>query len=229
MDRPLVFINVAATADGKIDTYARRGATISSDRDKERVDRLRADSDAIMIGGRTLHGDDPKLTVKSEALRLERRHRGLSENPIKVAVATRLNLHPRCNFLSAGPARIMLFTTTQTSPADLANLRAAGAEVHVLGDSRVNLPEALRLLKEQGVQRLMLEGGATLNFEMLSRGLVDELMIFVAPLIFGGEQAPTIAGGVGLAVEAGIGLKLLTCEQWESDGILLHYKVQRRN
>ena len=78
MDRPFVFINVAATADGKIDTYARRGATISSARDKERVDRLRADSDAIMIGGRTLHGDDPKLTVKSEALRLERRRKGLS-------------------------------------------------------------------------------------------------------------------------------------------------------
>jgi len=229
MDRPFVFINVAATADGKIDTFARRGATISSDRDKERVDRLRADSDAIMIGGRTLHGDDPKLTVKSEALRLERRRGGLSENPIKVAVATRLNLHPGCNFLTAGPARIMLFTTLQTSPADLANLTAAGAEVHVQGDSRVDLLAALRLLKEQGVERLMLEGGATLNFEMLSLGLVDELMVFVAPLIFGGEQAPTFAGGVGLPAEAGIGLKLLTCEQWEGGGILLHYKVQGGN
>ena len=69
MERPFVFINVASTADGKIDTVARRGAAISSARDKERVDRLRADADAVMIGGHTLHGDDPKLTVKSEALR----------------------------------------------------------------------------------------------------------------------------------------------------------------
>jgi 2,5-diamino-6-(ribosylamino)-4(3H)-pyrimidinone 5'-phosphate reductase len=146
-----------------------------------------------------------------------------------VAVATRLSLHPGCDFLTAGPARIMLFTTLQTSPADLANLRAAGAEVHVLGESRVDLPAALGLLKEQGIQRLMLEGGATLNFEMLSLGLVDELMIFVAPLIFGGEQAPTLAGGVGWPAEAGIGLKLLACEEWEGGGILLHYKVRRGN
>ena len=148
---------------------------------------------------------------------------------MKVAVATRLDLKPECNFLTAGPARIMLFTTLQTPPADVANLRAAGAEVHVLGDSRVDLPAALRLLKEQGVQRLMVEGGATLNFEMLRLNLVDELMIFVAPLIFGGEAAPTLAGGMGLAAEAAIGLKLLTCEQWEDGGVVLHYRVRRGN
>src|SRR3970040_1681077 len=54
MKRPFVFINVAMTADGKIDTVARQGAAISSPRDKERVDRLRAESDAIMVGGKTL-------------------------------------------------------------------------------------------------------------------------------------------------------------------------------
>jgi 2,5-diamino-6-(ribosylamino)-4(3H)-pyrimidinone 5'-phosphate reductase len=62
MNRPFVFINVAMTADGKIDTLARKGAAISSQRDKERVDQLRAESDAIMVGGRTLLDEDPKLT-----------------------------------------------------------------------------------------------------------------------------------------------------------------------
>src|SRR5512143_111533 len=143
-DRPYVHMNVAATADGKIDTFERLGAAISSAREKERVDRLRADSDAIMIGGHTLHGDDPRLTVKSEALRLERKALGLSENPVKVAVATRLQLKPGCNFLTAGPARIMLFTTTQTPEPTLADLRFGGAEVLVLGDQRVDLVEALR-------------------------------------------------------------------------------------
>ncbi len=66
MNRPFVFINVAMTADGKIDTFRRTGAAISSARDKERVDRLRAEADAIMVGGRTLLDEDPKLTVKSE-------------------------------------------------------------------------------------------------------------------------------------------------------------------
>ena len=209
MERPFVFINVAATADGKIDTFERRGATISSARDWERVDRLRADSDAIMIGGHTLHGDDPKLTVTSEALRSERRRRGLPENPMKVAVASRLELRPECNFLNAGPARIMLFTTAQTPVADVAQLKAAGAEVRLLGDAKVDLPAALRVLSEQGVQRLMVEGGATLNIEMLRLNLVDELTIFLAPLVFGGETAPTLAGGMGLPAEARIGLRLL--------------------
>jgi 2,5-diamino-6-(ribosylamino)-4(3H)-pyrimidinone 5'-phosphate reductase len=227
MERPFVFINVAATADGKIDTAARHGATISSVRDKARVDRLRADSDAIMIGGRTLHGDDPKLTVKSEALRLERRGKGLSENPIKAAVATRLEIGLDCNFVSAGPARIMLFTTLQTRRDEIARLRSAGAEVHVLGESHVDLRAALQILKEQGVSRLMVEGGAALNFEMLRLNLVDELMIFTAPLIFGGDAAPTVAGGAGLAAEAAIGLDLISCEQWDDGGVVMNYAVHQ--
>ena len=88
MDRPYVFINVAMTADGRIDTFARKGAAISSQRDRERVDHLRAESDAIMVGGRTLLDEDPKLTVKSETLRAARVARGLSPNPVKVCVVS---------------------------------------------------------------------------------------------------------------------------------------------
>jgi len=72
MNRPFVFINLAMTADGKIDTFQRKGASISSQRDKERVDKLRAESDAVMVGGKTLLDEDPKLTVNSEILCNER-------------------------------------------------------------------------------------------------------------------------------------------------------------
>lgn len=227
MDRPFVHINVAATADGKIDSQARRGAGISSTRDKERVDRLRAGSDAIMIGGHTLHGEDPKLTIKSDQLRGERQARGLPANPTKVAVATRLDLRPDSNFLTAGLARLILFTTSQTAELERARLRSMGAEVHVLGETRVDLGEALHILKEQAIDRLMVEGGATLNFEMIRLGLVDELTIYVAPVIYGGETAPTIAGGAGLEAEAAVRLILLASEQWEDGGVLLHYKLTR--
>ncbi len=225
MDRPFVLMNVAATADGKIDTFERRGAAISSARDKERVDQLRADSDAVMIGGRTLHGEDPKLTVKSELRRAERQALGLPANPTKVAVASRLELKLDSNFLTAGPARVILFTTSQTPETQLARIRLSGAEVYVLGGDRVDLTAALRILKESGVGRLMVEGGATLNFELLNLGLVDELTVYVAPLIFGGEAAPTLAGGFGLASSAAISLKLIRSEQWEDGGILLHYQL----
>lgn len=63
--RLYVILNVAMTADGKTDTIARRGANISSESDKERVDRLRASSDAVMVGGHTLLGDDLRLVVRS--------------------------------------------------------------------------------------------------------------------------------------------------------------------
>src|SRR5512145_2564544 len=124
MNRPFVFINVAMTADGKIDTFARRGAAISSQRDKERVDGLRAGSDAVMVGGRTLLDEDPKLTVKSEALRAERVKRGLAENPVKVGVVTKAEFASHSKFLYEGGARIVIFTTNQTSKEKLAYLRS---------------------------------------------------------------------------------------------------------
>jgi 2,5-diamino-6-(ribosylamino)-4(3H)-pyrimidinone 5'-phosphate reductase len=221
-------MNLAATADGKIDTFERRGATISSARDKQRVDRLRADSDGILVGGRTLHDESPALTLKSVELRAERKALGVAENPAKVGVATKLDLKDEGKFLTAGPARILLFTTPQTPDDELERLRARGAEIFVQSGERVDLAWVLRTLKEKGIERLLVEGGATLNFEMLSLGLVDQLTVYVAPMIFGGETAPTAAGGFGLPVSAAVRLKLLDCEAWDDGGVLLHYMVQHR-
>src|SRR5512142_1428323 len=131
MNRPYVLLNVAASADGKIDTFERRGAAISSARDKQRVDELRAASDAVMVGGHTLHEEDPRLTVKSEALRQARQGRGLPPNPAKVGIATRLQLKPGCTFLTAGPARILLFTTPLSTAAPLAELYTIAIRVAV--------------------------------------------------------------------------------------------------
>ncbi len=229
MNRPFTFINVAMTADGKIDTFQRKGAAISSRRDKERVDRLRAESDAVMVGGRTLLDEDPKLTVKSEALRAERIARGLSPNPVKVGVVTEANLKAESEFLNAGPARIVIFTTHRTSKDKLAALRARNIEVFVHAGERVDLAQMMQTLQELGIHRLMVEGGATLNFELLRLGLVDEISAYVAPMIFGGESAPTMAAGSGLPRSGGeaIPLKLTRAEKWDDDGVLLHYEVVR--
>lgn len=227
MDRPYVHINVAATADGKIDTFQRRGVGISSTRDKERLDKLRAEADAVMVGGRTLHDEDPKLAVKSEALRNERLARGLQANPAKVGIASKLDLKLDSDFLNVGPARIILFTTAQTDETQLATLRSHGAEVFVHEGELVNLKSMLETLKYIGINRLMVEGGATLNFELLRLGLVDELTIFVAPMIFGGEKAPTTAAGSGLTRREAIPLKLVNVERWEDGGVVLKYKLER--
>ncbi len=228
MTRPFVFINVAMSADGKIDTFERRGASISSATDKARVDRLRAESDAIMVGGHTLLYDDPKLVVKSPELRVERQARGLSENPLKVGIVSEAAIGPKSNFLTAGPAGIVVFTTARSSAAQLQALKSSGVQVFILGEKRVDLSRALETLWDLGVKRLMTEGGATLNFELLRLGLVDELTAYVAPLIFGGGTAPTLAAGDGLVRSAALPLKLVETKILDEDGgVLLRYALSK--
>ena len=227
MNRPFVFINVAMTADGKIDTFARKGAAISSQRDKKRVDQLRAESDAVMVGGRTLLDEDPKLTVKSEALRAQRTARGLSPNPVKVGVVSEANIKSDSEFLNAGDAKIVIFTTRRTSKDQISLLESRGVDVYVHEADRVNLRNALATLKELGIDRLMVEGGATLNFELIRLGLVDEITAYVAPMIFGGESAPTMAAGSGVERGEAIPLKLIHAEKWDDGGVLLKYQFER--
>lgn len=225
MNRPYVFINTATSADGKIDTFERKGSAISSKRDKERVDQLRADADAVLVGGKTLLGELPKLTVKSEALREARVKRGVTPNPIKVGVVTSADIPLDSDFIKAGPARAVIFTTSRTSISQLETLRANGVEVFVDDAPRVNLGKMMETLGELGVKRLMVEGGGTINFELLRLGLVDELMIYIAPMIFGGENAPTLASGFGLVRNEAIAMKLKNVETHEDGGVLLTYKL----
>ena len=228
MNRPYTFINVAMTADGKIDTFERKGSAISSKRDKSRVDELRAAADGILVGGRTLLDETPKLTVKSEALREDRVRRGLSPNPVKVGVVTSVanaDIPLESDFIKAGPARVVIFTTNQTSKDKLVELTASGVEVFVHDAPRVDLNLMMLTLKKIGVDHLMVEGGGTMNFELMRLGLVDELMLFVAPMIFGGTNAPTPADGTGLLRDAAVEMKLMDVEKWEDGGVLLRYKI----
>jgi 2,5-diamino-6-(ribosylamino)-4(3H)-pyrimidinone 5'-phosphate reductase len=225
MNRPYVFINIATTADGKIDTFERKGAAISSRQDKDRVDELRAESDAVLVGGKTLLGELPKLTVKSEALREARIKRGMTANPIKVGIVTKADIPLESDFIKAGSARVVIFTTSQTSRSQLEALRMNGVEIFVHDTARVDLQKMMNTLAELGVKRLMVEGGGTINFELLRQKLVDEIMIYIAPMIFGGSSAPTLASGLGIARSEAIALKLINIETHDDGGILLTYKL----
>ncbi|MFL5732812.1 MAG: dihydrofolate reductase family protein, partial [Chloroflexia bacterium] len=203
--------------------------------DWERVDRLRAGSDAIMVGGHTLVGEDPRLTVKSPGLRAERVARGLPVNPAKVGVITRVKapesgaatLGEHSRFITEGPARVLVFTTEQTEPGQVERLRRLGVEVYVAGERRVDLAEALRLLQVMGIERLMVEGGGTINADLLRLRLVDEIHLYVAPLIFGGASAPTLSEGEGLRHDEAIRLQLRDVQKLEDGAILLQYRVHK--
>jgi 2,5-diamino-6-(ribosylamino)-4(3H)-pyrimidinone 5'-phosphate reductase len=104
-------------------------------------------------------------------------------------------------------------------------LSAGGVEVFVHNEPRVNLTLMMLTLKKIGVDHLMVEGGGTLNFELMRLGLVDELTIYIAPMVFGGANAPTLADGLGLTRSDAIALKLINVEPHEDGGILLRYKL----
>ena len=220
--RPYVLINVAATVDGKIDTRDRRGARISTEADFERVDRLRASVDGIVVGGRTLHQEDPRLTVRSETLCAERVARGQPAQPARIAVASHLTLPPDARFLNGPAARVIVFV-----PRSRGNTTLETVEVYECGADRVDLAQALAHLSKLGLQRVMVEGGGTLNFELLRLGLVDEVQMYLAPLVFGGASAPTLADGEGLGREAAIRLSAPEVQTLPDGGLVLRYMVNQ--
>jgi 2,5-diamino-6-(ribosylamino)-4(3H)-pyrimidinone 5'-phosphate reductase len=226
MNRPHILVNTAVSADGKMDSTARKGITISSAADKVRVDRLRASMDAVLVGGRTLLNEDPKLTVKSPALRAERIARGLEENPVKVGIVSVANLKLDGPFLTTGPARRLIYTTSRTTTEQIALLENVGAQVFVVGGKQVDLPAALASLHDQGIRKLMVEGGGTIIAEFFRLGLVDELILYIAPFIFAGATAPTLADGSGFMPGQATCLRLASLEKFDDEGgILVHYTV----
>lgn len=226
--KPYVIINAAMSVDGKIDTFERRGTGISSAEDKRRVLELRASVDAVLVGGNTLNRENPKLTVKLPELAQQRLAAGLPENPAKVGIVSRAELDPQGDFVMAGPARRIVFTTPKTDASQRDRLEAAGVEVFVHTGERVDLELALQTLATLGMKRIMLEGGGTLIAEFIRLGLADELQVYVAPKLFGGANAPTLVDGDGWNASAAKTLELVEARVLDSiGGLLLRYRLQK--
>jgi 2,5-diamino-6-(ribosylamino)-4(3H)-pyrimidinone 5'-phosphate reductase len=226
--KPYVIINAAMSADGKIDTVERKGASISSAEDKRRVLELRAEVDAVMVGGHTLLRESPKLTVKLPELREQRKAKGLPENPAKVGIVTKADLDPTGDFITASPARRILFTTSQTAPQQVNILQSLGVEVFILGEKRVDLKEALDVLATLEIQKVMVEGGGTLIAEFIRLGLADELQVYIAPKLFGGATAPTLVDGDGWPESGAKRLKLVDARVLdETGGVLICYHLSK--
>jgi len=189
----------------------------------ERVDRLRAESDAILVGSNTVAIDDPKLTVKSERLRKERVKKGLPENPLKVMVGSIKEIKFDSDFLDYGNAEKIIFTTEKEDSEKILRLMEK-ARVFVLGKKRVDLKKMVSILSDLGVKRIMVEGGGTLNFEMLKEGLVDEIYVAIAPKIFGGRNVPTLADGEGFKEGEIVDLELIDIEKLD-EIIVLRYRI----
>jgi 2,5-diamino-6-(ribosylamino)-4(3H)-pyrimidinone 5'-phosphate reductase len=224
LDRPFTFINSAMSADGKISTKRRKQVRISGSTDFDRVDELRATSDAVMVGIGTVLADDPSLTVKSPERRKRRIARGLDENPARVVVDSQARTPVTADIFNKGAGK-RIIVVSRAAPADRVRALAEKAEIITAGEREVDLREMASELKKLGIDRLMVEGGATLNYAMVSNRLVDEMSVFVGNLIIGGRDAPTLMDGPGISERSeAVELRLDRYEPMD-EGIVLTWKV----
>lgn len=223
MERPFVFINAAMSADGKISTVERVQTRISGSNDRDRVDALKAGSDAIMVGIGTVLADNPSLTVKSKKRREDRQRAEKDEYPIRIVVDSSARTPIDVEILSRGRGKRIIAVSKRAIIADVDRL-SEKAEIIVCGREEVDLKKLLDLLWHRGVERLMVEGGATLNWSLVSQGLVDEIYIYIGNIIIGGEHAPTVVDGTGFVTDMAK-LELLSAEKMDK-GILLQWRVR---
>jgi 2,5-diamino-6-(ribosylamino)-4(3H)-pyrimidinone 5'-phosphate reductase len=222
--RPRVHVNVAMSADGKLSTRERRQVKISGPADFARVDRLKSVSDAVMVGIGTILADDPSLTIKSPELRAARRKQGLPEHPVRIVVDSGLRTPPDASILHKGEGTRIIACSEKADPGRRKKLEHF-ASVVTSGHARVDLNQFLSLLSEQGIRRLMVEGGSTLIWSLFEEGLVDEMTCFIGNIIIGGSTAPTLADGEGFVNESAFPQLSLHHYEQIDQGILLHWKA----
>ncbi len=200
--RPFVLWKAAMTLDGKIATRTGDSRWVSGEASRARVHRLRAQSDAIMVGIGTVLADDPSLTVRTNR-QGARDARNAHNQPIRIVVDSEGRVPADAKVLNGEAATIVV--TKRTAPeANLDKLWSAG--VRVLGvkdiDGRIDLGYLLGELGKMGVQNVLLEGGGELAASMIAAGLVDRGLIFVAPKIAGGRDAKSPVEGDGIELMA---------------------------
>jgi riboflavin-specific deaminase-like protein len=185
--RPYVLLSCAMSIDGYIDDTSPKRLLLSNAEDFDRVDAVRAESDAILIGATTLRRDNPRLLVNSAERRAAREARGLPAYPLKVTVTASGDLDPGLKFWHHGAAKVVYCPDSAVRPLQdrLANL----ADVVGLGET-LAFDTMLDDLAGRGVRRLMVEGGSTIHTQFLTAGLVDEIHLAVAPFFVGDAGAP---------------------------------------
>jgi 2,5-diamino-6-(ribosylamino)-4(3H)-pyrimidinone 5'-phosphate reductase len=217
-----VVVNAAMSADGKLSSRRREQIAISGPEDFDRVDALRAESDAVAVGVGTVLADDPHLTLDDSERQAVRRDRGESADPARVVADSRARTPTDARVLDDAATTYVL--VSEAAPEEQVEaLKSRDARVVTAGERRTDLSAALAELEREGVEQLMVEGGGELIFSLFDAGLVDELRVFVGSKVIGGREAPTLADGEGF-VAAFPELELEGVERVD-DGVLLRYAV----
>jgi diaminohydroxyphosphoribosylaminopyrimidine deaminase/5-amino-6-(5-phosphoribosylamino)uracil reductase len=190
---PFVTLKAAMTLDGQLATSTGESQWITGEASRAAGHRLRSQVDAILTGAGTVLADDPRLTVRLA---------DGGRNPARVVLDGALRTSPQARVYSASTeGRRLLFTAADAVGAGFEEFRAAGVEVCTVPRQagHLDLAAVMTQLGAFGVQSLLVEAGGALNGALWRAGLVDRLVLFVAPRLFGGSDGTPLFAGVGVA------------------------------
>lgn len=219
--KPYVILNAAMTLDGKIATES-GSSNISGEEDLKRVHEIRKDCDAIMVGIGTVLADDPRLTVHKINAKPE-------DNPVRIVVDSKFKT-PQDARIANDDAKTVIACANEYKDEILNSQKyeifiKKGVKFFFSGDKRVDLKSLMNYLHEEGIDKLMLEGGSTLNFSMIKNNLIDEISICIAPMIVGGANAKTFFDGEGFnTMDESVKLELKDSYMLGKD-LILSYNV----
>ena len=191
-DRPYTLLSCCMSLDGYLDNGSEARLALSNAADFDRVDAVRAGCDAILVGANTIRRDDPRLLVKSAARRAERVARGVPASPVRVTLTRSGRLAPDAQFFTAGEGERLVYCPGSAA----AGLRRGLGERASVVDTgpEVDLDRVCEDLSARGIDRLMVEGGGTVNTQFLTADLADQLDLVVAPLFVGDPMAQRFVG-----------------------------------
>ncbi|MDX6578127.1 MAG: diaminohydroxyphosphoribosylaminopyrimidine deaminase [Blastocatellia bacterium] len=188
--RPFVHLKLAVSLDGKVATFSGDSRWITSEEARARAHDLRHQYDAIMVGGRTAREDDPLLTDRSG----KKRRRPL----VRVVIEQYLRISPESQLAQTTDAAPVLIFVHGDSDTDIVDaLQSRGVEVISQAGSALELSNVLQELGKRLIQSVLVEGGPILAGLLLDAGLVNKITFFIAPMIIGGQDAPSAIGGDG--------------------------------
>ncbi len=221
---PFVIAKFAASLDGKIAATSGDSRWVSGPDTLVWAHELRTRVDAIAVGVNTVLVDDPQLTARVDGADGEPKLAG--RQPLRVVVDSRGRTPQKAKVLGCG-ARTLVATTDASPPGWRRGMERVGARLEVLpGDraGRVSLTALLELLGKSDVLTLLVEGGGVLLGSFFDERLVDKVCAIIAPMVIGGETAPTAVGGRGAARMAdALRLREVTVERLGVDTLVTGY------
>jgi diaminohydroxyphosphoribosylaminopyrimidine deaminase/5-amino-6-(5-phosphoribosylamino)uracil reductase len=190
---PYVVLKGAMTLDGKIASRVGDSRWVSGEKARSVVHELRNEYRAIMVGVNTIIADDPSLTA--------RRSHSEGRNPVRIITDSGARIPMDAHVVNeVEEAATIVAHTAKASEEKLKVLREGGVKtIESSGKTgQVSLKKLMKILGEQGIDGVLLEGGGILNFSALEEEIVDEVFMFIAPKLVGGEHAKTPVEGKGV-------------------------------